>query len=178
MSRTSWVIPNADACASIEPLLAGTISTTHTQHDYLPISIRPCRQCGDRPVTLRPDRLGCGRVSDDLRKAKRLPDDILPPRGRLSVTEVTLRHIETGKGRRSRWQASGLSCGLGPAHHLAFITSRMRSKSSREEYSIRILPLPLRSVMVTRTPSARCSFCSASLTFGSTMRTFSTVSGG
>src|ERR1035441_4457712 len=101
MSRTSWVIPNADACASIEPLLAGTISTTHTQHDYLPISIRPCRQCGDRPVTLRPDRLGCGRVSDDLRKAKRLPDDILPPRGRLSVTEVTLRHIETGKGSRA-----------------------------------------------------------------------------
>ena len=54
----------------------------------------------------------------------------------------------------------GLSCGL-QARYFPFITSRMRSKSSREEYSIRILPLPLRSVMVTRTPSARCSSCSA-----------------
>src|ERR1039457_4989242 len=64
------------------------------------------------------------------------------------------------------------------ASHFAFITSRIRSKSSREEYSIRILPLPLRSVMVTRTPSALCSSCSASLTFGSTMRIFSAFSGG
>jgi hypothetical protein len=39
MSRTRWVIP--DACASIEPLLAGTISATNALHDYLPISIRP-----------------------------------------------------------------------------------------------------------------------------------------
>src|ERR1019366_795571 len=77
----------------------------------------------------------------------------------------------------SEYHEQALRCAR-RAHHLAFITSRMRSKSSREEYSIRILPLPLRSVMATRTPSARCSSCSASLTFGSTIRTFSALSGG
>jgi len=116
-------------------------------------------------------------------KLKALTNHILPAKSGPSVTGVTVRRTQTGKGSRAPGRCRRawlLSCGagLGPADHFAFITSRMRSKSSREEYSIRILPLPLRSVMATRTPSARCSSCSASLTFGSTIRTFSAFSGG
>jgi hypothetical protein len=52
------------------------------------------------------------------------------------VTGVTVRTYRNRERKAGRWQvSSGLSCGLGLAHHLAFITSRMRSKSSREEYS-------------------------------------------